>query len=53
MVVEKREDDVLFTGAIVKRGETNAVVVATGISTLFGKTTELLQGPGQSYTWRK
>ena len=43
MTVEKREDDVLFSGAIVKRGETNAVVVATGISTLFGKTTELLQ----------
>jgi H+-transporting ATPase len=43
MTVEKREDDVLFSGAIVKRGETNAVVVATGASTLFGKTTELLQ----------
>jgi H+-transporting ATPase len=43
MVVEKREDEMLFSGAIVKRGETNAVVVATGASTLFGKTTELLQ----------
>ena len=43
MTVEKREDDVLFSGATVKRGETNAVVVATGASTLFGKTTELLQ----------
>jgi H+-transporting ATPase len=43
MTVEKKEDDILFSGAIVKRGETNAVVVATGASTFFGKTTELLQ----------
>ena len=43
MTIEKMEDDVLFSGATVKRGETNAVVVATGANTYFGKTTELLQ----------
>ena len=43
MTVERRADDLLFSGTIVKRGETNAVVVATGNKTYFGKTTELLQ----------
>ncbi len=43
MTVERKVDDLLFSGTIVKRGETNAVVVATGINTYFGKTTELLQ----------
>ncbi len=43
MVVEKKEDEILFSGATVKRGEANAVVVATGASTFFGTTTELLQ----------
>jgi H+-transporting ATPase len=43
MTVEKTEDDIIFSGATVKRGETNAIVVATGAHTFFGKTTELLQ----------
>lgn len=43
MTAEKREDDTLFSGTVVRRGEANAVVVATGIKTFFGKTTELLQ----------
>lgn len=43
MVAEKKEDEILFSGATVKRGEANAVVVATGASTFFGMTTELLQ----------
>lgn len=43
MTIDKKEDDMLFSGTIVKRGETNAVVVATGNKTFFGKTTELLQ----------
>lgn len=41
--VEKHEDDVLYSGSIVKRGESNAVVFATGTNTYFGRTTELLQ----------
>ncbi len=43
LIVEKKQDDLLFSGTIVKTGETNAVVVATGKKTFFGKTTELLQ----------
>lgn len=43
MIARKREDDILFSGAIVRRGETDAVVVVTGASTFFGRTTELLQ----------
>ncbi len=43
MTVERKVDDLLFSGTIVKRGEANAVVVATGNKTYFGKTTELLQ----------
>ncbi len=43
MAIGKREDDILYSGSIVKRGEGTAVVVATGVKTYFGKTTELLQ----------
>lgn len=43
MEVEKHEGDTLYSGSIVKRGESNAVVIATGSKTYFGKTTELLQ----------
>lgn len=43
MAVDRREGDLLYSGAVVKRGETNAVVVATGTRTFFGRTTELLQ----------
>jgi len=43
MTVEKNRDDLLYSGSIVKRGETTGVVVAIGSRTYFGKTTELLQ----------
>ncbi|MDG7007340.1 MAG: plasma-membrane proton-efflux P-type ATPase [Nitrososphaerota archaeon] len=43
MTVGRKVDDVLYSGTIVKRGETNAIVAATGNKTYFGKTTELLQ----------
>ena len=41
--VEKNEPDVLFSGSIIKQGETNAVVMATGLNTYFGKTTSLVE----------
>ncbi|MEM3186514.1 MAG: plasma-membrane proton-efflux P-type ATPase [Conexivisphaerales archaeon] len=41
--VEKHENDFLYSGSIIKRGEGNAIVVATGAKTYYGKTTELLQ----------
>lgn len=35
--------DVVFSGSIIRRGEINALVFATGGSTYFGKTAELVQ----------
>ncbi len=43
LAVEKNKNDMLFSGSIVKSGETTAVVVLTGSKTYFGKTTELVQ----------
>lgn len=41
--VSKAASDMLFSGSIVKSGESNAIVVLTGNKTYFGKTTELVQ----------
>ncbi len=43
MAVERKEGGILYSGSIVRAGETNAVVVATGPRTYFGRTTQLLQ----------
>jgi len=43
MEVEKRSDDVLYSGSVVRRGEANGVVVLTGVGTYFGRTTQLVQ----------
>jgi len=43
MTVAKKQDDLLYSGSVIKRGESTGVVVATGSRTFFGKTTELLQ----------
>jgi H+-transporting ATPase len=40
--VEKQISDVAYAGAIVRQGEMDATVVATGISSFFGKTTKLV-----------
>jgi len=34
---------VLYSGSIVKRGESNGVVVSTGVKTYFGRTVQLVQ----------
>ena len=39
----KSADDTIYSGSIARRGEANAVVVATGARTYFGRTTELVQ----------
>jgi H+-transporting ATPase len=39
--VEKHAGDVGYSGAIVRKGEMDCLVVATGLSTYFGKTTQL------------
>jgi H+-transporting ATPase len=43
MEVEKRADDVLYSGSIVRRGEATCVAILTGVSTYYGRTTELVQ----------
>jgi H+-transporting ATPase len=44
--VSKRAGDVAYSGSIVKQGEMEAVVVATGTGTYFGKTASLVQTAG-------
>ncbi len=40
--VEKHTGDVAYSGSIVKQGEMNAVVIAIGLNSFFGKTTKLV-----------
>ncbi|MCW4009076.1 MAG: plasma-membrane proton-efflux P-type ATPase [Candidatus Bathyarchaeota archaeon] len=40
--VEKHISDIAYAGAIVRQGEMDAYVVATGIGSFFGKTTKLV-----------
>ncbi len=39
----KSTGDPLYSGSIVRRGEATALVVATGVKTYFGRTTELVE----------
>ncbi len=41
--VEKKAEDVVYSGSIVSQGEIEALVYATGKSTYFGKTAELVE----------
>jgi len=41
--VSKKTGEVLYSGAIVRQGETDALVYATGGNTFFGKTAALVQ----------
>jgi len=43
MAAEKKPDDVLYSGSIVKRGESSGVVISTGARTYFGRTAQLVQ----------
>jgi H+-transporting ATPase len=43
MLISKKEGDMLYSGSVVKNGECNAVVTATGVKTFFGKTIQLVQ----------
>ncbi|MFA5108494.1 MAG: plasma-membrane proton-efflux P-type ATPase [Candidatus Micrarchaeia archaeon] len=40
--VELRDNDIIFTGSIIKRGEVKCIVINTGMRTFFGKTVELV-----------
>jgi len=41
--LEKAADDPLYSGSIVKQGEATAVVMATGVRTYYGRTTQLVE----------
>ena len=43
MGIEKKPDGVLYSGSIVKRGESNGIVISTGVKTYFGRTAQLVQ----------
>ena len=42
-IVEKMPNDLLYSGSIVKRGESNGLVVLIGVKTYFGRTVQLVQ----------
>jgi H+-transporting ATPase len=39
----RKPGEAVFSGSIIKRGETEAMVYATGVNTYFGKTAQLVQ----------
>ncbi|MBO3797944.1 MAG: plasma-membrane proton-efflux P-type ATPase [Candidatus Brockarchaeota archaeon] len=43
MEVEKRLGDILYSGSIIRRGESTGIVVLTGVKTYFGRTAQLVQ----------
>ncbi len=40
---ERKTDEAVFSGSIIRRGEISAMVYATGTNTYFGKTAQLVQ----------
>jgi H+-transporting ATPase len=41
--VEKHESDIAYSGSVIRQGEMNGLVVATGINTFFGRTAKLVE----------
>ncbi len=41
--VEKKVEDVAYSGSIVRQGEMNGIVITTGMQTYFGKTAKLVE----------
>jgi H+-transporting ATPase len=41
--VEKKSSDVIYSGSVIKQGESDAIVTATGEKTYFGKTARLVE----------
>jgi H+-transporting ATPase len=42
-IIQKKSNDFLYSGSVVKRGESTGVVVSTGTKTYFGRTAQLVQ----------
>jgi H+-transporting ATPase len=51
--VEKHVSDVAYSGSIIRQGEMDALVVTTGMSTYFGKTTKLVEEAGTKSHFQK
>jgi H+-transporting ATPase len=43
LAVEKKPGEPVYSGSIVRHGESNAIVTFTGVKTYFGRTTQLIQ----------
>jgi H+-transporting ATPase len=41
--VEKHKSDLAYSGSVIRQGEMNGLVVATGLNTFFGKTARLVE----------
>lgn len=41
--VDKKAGDIAYSGSVISQGETNALVIATGMDTYFGKTAQLVE----------
>jgi len=41
--IEKRPDDMLYSGSVASQGEASGVVTATGVGTRFGRTAQLVE----------
>jgi H+-transporting ATPase len=50
---EKKPGDAVFSGSIVRQGEIDAIVYATGADTYFGKTAQMVQGPEAASHFQK
>ncbi len=50
---EKKPGDAVFSGSIIRQGEIEAMVYATGTDTYFGKTAQMVQGPESASHFQK
>lgn len=51
--VDKKENDVAYSGTTIKRGEAKAVVIATGNNTKFARTVELVESAEEKSHFQK
>jgi H+-transporting ATPase len=51
--VERKSEEAIFSGSIIRRGESEALIYATGSNTYFGKTAQLVQEDGITSHFQK